>query len=59
VPKRVVAREDGMEFAVRHGMYYYETSAATGEAVTDALSFLFEKVVSRHMDIRKKLHIDG
>lgn len=59
LPKRVVAREDGMEFAARHGMYYYETSAATGEAVTDALSFLFEKVVSRHMDIRKKLHIDG
>jgi len=59
LPKRVVSREDGMDFAHRHGMYYYETSAATGESVTEALTFLFEKVIGHHMDVRRKLQMSG
>jgi len=55
LPKRVVSREDGMEYAHRHGFYYYETSAATGDSVTDALTFVFEKYVGHHMDNRRKL----
>lgn len=59
LPKRAVSREDGMEFAARHGMYYYETSAATGDSVTEALTFLFEKIVGRYFDVRTKLKING
>jgi len=59
LPKRAVSREDGMDFAHRHGMYYYETSAATGDSVTEALTFLFEKVVGHHMDVRRKLQMTG
>jgi DnaJ family protein C protein 27 len=59
LPKRVVSREDGMEFAHLHGMYYYETSAATGDSVSEALTFLFEKVVGHHMDVRRKLKMSG
>merc|ERR1719152_724508 len=55
LPKRAVSREDGMDFAHRHGMYYYETSAATGESVNEALNFLFEKVVGHIFEVRKKL----
>jgi len=57
LPRRVVSQEDGLDFAHRHGMYYYETSAATGDSVSEALTFLFEKVVSQHMDVRRKLGI--
>lgn len=57
LPKRAVSKEDGMDFAHRHGFYYYETSAATGDSVTEALTFLFEKVVSHQMDVMRKLHI--
>jgi DnaJ family protein C protein 27 len=56
--KRAVSREDGMDFASRHGMYYYETSASNGDSVNEALTFLFEKVVSHDTDMRKKLGID-
>lgn len=55
LPKRAVSRDDGMDFASRHGMYYYETSAATGDSVTEALSFLFEKVVRHHDEVSRKL----
>lgn len=55
LPRRSVSREDGMDFASRHGMYYYETSAATGDSVNDALSYLMEKVVAQQDDVRRKL----
>jgi len=55
LPKRAVSREDGIEFAHQHGMYYYETSAATGDSVTEALNFLFEKVIGHQLDVRRKL----
>jgi len=57
LPRRQVSKEEGLEFANRHGMYYYETSAANGEAISDALNLLFEKVVGHHMQVRKKLNI--
>ena len=43
--RRVVTRAEGEEFATSHGMRYFETSAATGDAVTDAMTFLFEQAV--------------
>jgi DnaJ family protein C protein 27 len=58
LPKRVVSREDGMEFAARHGMYYYETSAANGDSVIDAFNFIFEKIVVHDDEMRLKLGID-
>ena len=43
--RRVVTRAEGEEFAIAHGMRYFETSAATGDAVTDAMHFLFEQAL--------------
>ena len=43
--RRVVTRAEGEDFATAHGMRYFETSAATGDAVTDAMHFLFEQAV--------------
>jgi DnaJ family protein C protein 27 len=57
LPKRTVSREEGLDFAHQHGFYYFETSAATGESVNEALSYLFEKVVSHHLEVRRKLQI--
>lgn len=57
LPRRLVSKEDGMDFASRHGMYYYETSAATGDMVTEALGYLFEKVVRHQDEVRSKLQI--
>lgn len=57
LPKRAVTAADGMQFASQHGMYYYETSAASGEAVVEAFNFLFEKVVAQNLEVRKKLGI--
>jgi DnaJ family protein C protein 27 len=59
LPRRVVSKEDGMEFAGRHGMYYYETSAANGDSVNEAFNFLFEKVVDYDNQMRLKLRIDS
>ena len=36
--RRAVSRSEGEDFALTHGMRYFETSAATGEQVTEALS---------------------
>lgn len=55
LPRRVVSRPEGVEFAHRHGMHYYETSASNGDFVSDALNFLFERVVSHHIETRKRL----
>ena len=40
-----MTRAEGEEFAIAHGMRYFETSAATGDAVTDAMHYLFEQAV--------------
>jgi len=55
LPRRVVSKAEGMEFASKHGMYYYETSASSGEQVMESMNFLFEKVVGNHLDTRKRL----
>jgi len=56
LPKpRQVPKADGMQFAAQHGMYFYETSGSSGENVTEALTFLFEKVVGHHIEVRKRL----
>ena len=34
--RRAVSRAEGEDFAASHGMRYFETSAATGEQVTEA-----------------------
>ena len=34
--RRAVSRSEGEDFALTHGMRYFETSAATGEQVTEA-----------------------
>jgi len=55
LPKRQVAKADGLQFANKHGMFYYETSASTGDCVVEAMNFLFEKVVGSHIEARKRL----
>jgi len=55
LPRRAVSRDDGLDFASRHGMYYYDTSAATGDSVSEALGFLFEKVIRHQDEVRRKL----
>ncbi|CAE7358068.1 dnajc27 [Symbiodinium natans] len=53
--RRVVTRAEGEDFASTHGMRYFETSAATGDAVTDAMHFLFEQAVSHHLELGRKI----
>lgn len=55
LPRRQVPTADGEQFAAKHGMRYFETSAATGDAVMDAMTFLFEGVVYQHLDACKRL----
>jgi len=57
LPRRAVSKDEGMDFASRHGFYYYETSAATGDSVMEAFSYLFEKVVRHHDEVRSKLQM--
>eukprot|EP00929_Paragymnodinium_shiwhaense_P096135 TRINITY_DN57646_c0_g1_i1.p1 TRINITY_DN57646_c0_g1~~TRINITY_DN57646_c0_g1_i1.p1 ORF type:complete len:491 (+),score=80.60 TRINITY_DN57646_c0_g1_i1:82-1554(+) len=52
---RVVTEAEGMQFACQHGMYYYETSASSGEGVSPAFDALLEKVVSHQLHYRKRL----
>lgn len=47
LPRRMVSREEGAEFAAEHGMQYFETSAASGDHVTEAFDRLFAKIVAR------------
>mmetsp|Transcript_20631 Transcript_20631/g.45196 ORF Transcript_20631/g.45196 Transcript_20631/m.45196 type:complete len:394 (-) Transcript_20631:104-1285(-) len=54
LPKRIVSKTEGMQFAAKHGMYYYETSAASGESVNEALNHLFGKVVGHHVEQGRK-----
>lgn len=55
LPRRAVSKQEGMQFAAKHGMFYYETSAATGDSVVEAMNCLFEKIVGHHIEARKKL----
>mmetsp|Transcript_38292 Transcript_38292/g.101370 ORF Transcript_38292/g.101370 Transcript_38292/m.101370 type:complete len:393 (+) Transcript_38292:56-1234(+) len=55
LPKRVVSKADGVDFAAEHGMHYFETSASSGENVVESMNFLFEKVLNHHAEMRRKL----
>lgn len=55
LPKRTVSKADGVDFAAEHGMYYFETSAATGDSVTESMTLLFEKVIGNHLELGKKI----
>lgn len=55
LPKRQVSRGDGEDFAYKHGLRYFETSASNGDAVMDAMTYLFEQVVSHHIELGKKV----
>jgi DnaJ family protein C protein 27 len=54
---RQVSKAEGMQFASQHGMYYYETSANSGENVNESLNFLFEKIVGHTMEMRRKYQL--
>lgn len=53
--RRAVSRAEGEDFAASHGMRYFETSAATGEQVTEAMNYLFEQAVNHHHEIGRKI----
>eukprot|EP00913_Durusdinium_trenchii_P018004 g16918.t1 len=53
--RRAVSRAEGEDFAASHGMRYFETSAATGEQVTEAMNYLFEQAVNHHLEIGRKI----
>lgn len=55
MPKRVISRADGQEFADKHGMRYFETSASSGEFVVEAMQYLFEQAVNHHVELGKKI----
>jgi len=55
LPRRCVSREEGSDFAATHGMFYFETSAATGESVVEAMNCALSNVVSQHQETRKRL----
>ncbi|KAJ3305220.1 Ras- protein Rab-2-B [Kappamyces sp. JEL0829] len=42
--KRQVSREEGMEFAKRHGLLYIETSAKSGKNVEELFTTLAQEV---------------
>jgi len=53
--RRVVTEGEGKQFASKHGMHYFETSAATGDAVEKAMTSMFERIVGHHLETRKRL----
>jgi len=53
--RRVVSKAEGMQFANTHGMQYYETSAAQGDSMHEAMNYLFERIVDYNMEARKRL----
>mmetsp|Transcript_26343 Transcript_26343/g.48092 ORF Transcript_26343/g.48092 Transcript_26343/m.48092 type:complete len:345 (-) Transcript_26343:97-1131(-) len=59
LPKRTVTKADGLQFAREHGMHYFETSASGGDNVQEALDFLFNQIITRHKDARKKLNLEN
>jgi len=55
LPKRCISHSDGLQYASKHGMHYYETSAATGDSVPESLNYLFEKILTHHLEAKKRL----
>lgn len=55
LPRREVQRAEGVSFADAHGMLYFETSAAAGDSVNDAMNSLFEKIVNLNLEARKRV----
>lgn len=55
LPKRQVSRADGEDFAREHGLRYFETSASTGDSVMEAMTYLFEQVVTHHIETGKRV----
>ena len=47
IEERVVAWENARDFADRHGMFYVETSAKTGEGVQQALKIGTEAALTQ------------
>lgn len=45
---RVIDREKGEKLAKLYGTAYFETSAKTGEGVTEALNYLLANIAKRH-----------
>lgn len=45
--KRLVGEEEGRQFATSRGMSYFETSANTGQSVSDMFDFLFKAITRR------------
>jgi DnaJ homolog subfamily C member 27 len=43
--KRVVSEEEGRQYALSRGMSYFETSASTGQSVSDMFEFVFKAIV--------------
>mmetsp|Transcript_1592 Transcript_1592/g.4100 ORF Transcript_1592/g.4100 Transcript_1592/m.4100 type:complete len:348 (+) Transcript_1592:37-1080(+) len=59
LPKRTVTKAEGLQFAREHGMHYFETSASGGDNVQEALDFLFNQIITRHKEERKKLNLEN
>lgn len=57
LPSRQVSKAEGLQYASQHGMYYYETSANSGENVNESLNFLFEKIVGHMLEMRRKYNL--
>lgn len=55
MPRRVVSKAEGQQFATTHGMALFETSAAGGDSVVEAMNALFEKIVDYNLKARKRL----
>eukprot|EP00403_Amphidinium_massartii_P038606 CAMPEP_0178443814 /NCGR_PEP_ID=MMETSP0689_2-20121128/39119_1 /TAXON_ID=160604 /ORGANISM="Amphidinium massartii, Strain CS-259" /LENGTH=401 /DNA_ID=CAMNT_0020067893 /DNA_START=45 /DNA_END=1247 /DNA_ORIENTATION=+ len=58
LPKRVVSKAEGQQFARDNNMQYYETSACTGECVQEAFDFLFNQIISHRKEARRKMHLE-
>eukprot|EP00927_Polykrikos_kofoidii_P046892 TRINITY_DN41000_c0_g1_i1.p1 TRINITY_DN41000_c0_g1~~TRINITY_DN41000_c0_g1_i1.p1 ORF type:complete len:400 (-),score=58.78 TRINITY_DN41000_c0_g1_i1:167-1366(-) len=56
--RRVVSKADGQQFANSHGMFFFETSAASGETVVETFNFLFEKIADYNKEARRRLGLD-
>lgn len=57
--RRAVGKNEGERLAAEHGLRYFETSAANGDQVSEAFQHLFEKIISHHVEVRKRLNMSG
>lgn len=58
LPGRQVTEREGRQLAEEHGMAYYETSAASGAGVMDAVTWVCEQAVGHVLAQRAKLGLD-